>query len=237
MDNDIDGNTLKSYPMYHLTKNNADPYSDFRQRKYINISPNYFTQAVPNVEGEGIVIFGGDTYIAPLTFFSSYFQDIKVAKRDKKNNMWLKLAGIGIAVAGAAAAIFTAGASVAVAAIALTTLGIGAAISSAAVVIEQNKINDIYEKEYREGLKECLTDYQNDDMFSKLTLTSKDGSYTNPWSDDDEIQWAGNMLEDLWFETSVNINWRHGNTRGLPDFINPISNPSEKQIREYLSIN
>ena len=103
------------------------------------------------------------------------------------------------------------------------------------VVIEQNKINEIYDKEYKEGLNETIKDYQNDVLFTRGYLQNDTEEYRNYWSNDDEVQWAGNVLEDLWFETSVNINWRYGNTKGLPDFLNPVTNLSDKQIRDYFT--
>lgn len=222
----IEGNWLKKYPLYYLKKKFVNPYTDFQQRSYINISKSVLT-------GTESIIFGGDSYIVPLTYFTSYFQDIRFADRKKKNNMWLKIAAIAIGVAGAVGSVFTFGATGVIAGAAITAIGIGAAISTAAVVIEQNKISEIYDKKYKEGLNETIKDYQNDVLFTRAYLQNDLETYRNYWSNDDEVQWAGNVLQDLWFETSVNINWRHGNTKGLSDFLNPTTNLSDSQIRDY----
>ena len=222
----IPGNWLKKYPLYYLKRKSVNPYTDFQQRPYINISNTVLT-------GTEATVFGGDSYVVPLTYFTSYFQDIKFANRKKKNNVWLNIAAIAIIAAGAVGSVFTAGATGVLAAAALTAIGVGAAISTAAVVIEQNKIGEIYDKKYRDGLNETIKDSQNDVLFEKSYLQNDEETYRNYWSNDDEVQWAGNILEDLWFETSVNINWRFGNTKGLTDFLNPTTNLSDSQMRNY----
>ena len=222
----IDGNWMKKYPYYHLKRNVNAPYMDFQQRLYINICNTVQTTSE-------VTVFGGDSYVVPLTYFTSYFQDIKFADRKKKKNIWLKIAAIAITAVGAVGSVFTFGATGIAAAAALTAIGIGAAISTAAVIIENNKITEIYDKKYKDGLNETIKDFQNDELFTQRSIQNDSKYFTHKWSNDDEVQWAGNLLEDLWFETSVNMNWRFGNTKGLTDFINPVSNPSEEEIRDY----
>ena len=69
----------------------------------------------------------------------------------------------------------------------------------------------LMKKPMKKGLQEGIED---------IDTVAKFGSHINPIAgSDDEIRWFSDTLSDLWFESSVNMNWRKGSTIGLTDFL------------------
>ena len=182
----------------------TDPYSNFRVLPYYKASKNI--QDVTDTES---TVFSGDSYISPINLTSSIFSDVRIKKRDtKKAQWWVVVLGV---VASVAAIIATGGiaaiglAAVSIAAVSASAIAVGFTISAIASGISVKKMNEVYNNLYEQGLKNVVHDL----------VTKK---YFNPNPIDDSIQWFSDVLEGVYLESSVNMNWRVGSSGEIPDF-------------------
>ena len=169
------------FPYVYLEKDIANPYTSFRTLPYYKVNNNIETSAT-------VQIFDGDTYITPMRYFSSLFIGNQAATRPLKTSVWKIIVGVVVIVGGAVLAYFTGGSG-----LALIPVGVALITSGAS----EEKIKNTYGTEYGKGLSECLLD---GDTFCGFKYYP---------SQDDEVQWFGEVLTDLWFESKVNISLRN----------------------------
>jgi hypothetical protein len=193
--------TVDSIPYVSLRRDLLNPYANFRIGKYYKEHTNIFS-------GDEADIFNGDTYISPMTLTSTIFYDIRLRYRSSKSGIWRIIGGVLLVAFGIVASILTLGLG-----IPATIAIIGAGVSAAASGINQAIIKKTYQEEYEKGLKDTIKDTETNNEFGG-----------NP--PDDEIQYFSDMLENIWFESSVNMNWRLDPNYGpqtfqySPDFLN-----------------
>lgn len=166
-------------------------------------------------------VFNGDSYISPMKYTNSIFYDLYIKKRKTKKS-WFKYLVAGVlAVAGTILIATGVGAALGTLALVGVTaiLGAGAALF-VAQGIQIDALAATYEKAYEDGLREGVEDNLTKAYF---------GTHLSPiTAGDDQIRWFTQTLSDLWFESSVNMNWRKGTTIGLTDFLD-----SPAKILEY----
>ena len=209
----------KKLPYVVMYKDNLDPYSNFRILPYYkeNVNPIMFN----NDEDSSVAIFNGDSYVSSVRYVNTVFWDNRVAKRAGKTNALKKIVGAFLVVLGALligtgigapAGTLIIGAGIAV-------VGAGALFVSSG--IKQDNFNKAYVEEYDKGLRKTTLDNWVNTFYN---YTADVGNYFPvPWGgqtkwssqhaksgpSDDTIQWIGDCLTDLWFESSINTNLRH----------------------------
>lgn len=198
---------LNKFPYVYFEKDIADPYPAFRLDPYYKVSTN--------IESDSeIDVFEGDVYISPMRYYSSPFIEDQAAYRVGKNGTWKIILGGLIAAASVVLAFFTAGATLA---------AIGPALSLINSGVDTNKLSQAYSIEYGRGLKECLIDADTFQGFK----------YYSPI--DDEVQWFGEVLTDVWFESAVNISLRHDTTESSEKFF--MDSPGVPQGSSFMKFN
>lgn len=212
-------------PYVILKKNNLEAYSNFRTLPYYkeSVNPYYF-------EGTGIndiaVVYGGDSYVAPVRYVNSTFWDNRVANRKGKRSFLKTVLGAVLAVVGAALLLITGGGSTLIIGAGVALIGAGALFTSSGIKL--NNINKIYAEEYEKGLRQTVLDdwvdafynYKNNSYTQDFGFTGGGGTgHMGPG--DDTIQWIGECITDLWFESSVNISLRnHFWESNAPTYLN-----------------
>lgn len=204
--------TQNNLPYVLLTRENQNPYSNFRSLPYYKetLNPVYF-----NYTGRSEVnIFNGDSYLSPMRYVSTVFWDNRIADRKgKSTSTWKKILGGLLIVAGVVGAIITGGASLALVGAGIAVAGVGALLASSG--IKEDNFNKAYAEEYDKGLrKTALDDWVS--TFYEYKINNPFGfigagvNYGQHGPSDDTIQWIGDCISELWFETSVNTNLRNG---------------------------
>lgn len=235
-DNKIGIITLKSplneiltdrLPYVIMGRTVLDPYSNYRLLPYYKTSLNLETNSTSST-------FGGDTYIAPMRYVNTVFWENRVARRANRTSGWSYIAGIALVLGGAALAIFTGGTSLYLAAAGVALLGAGTLFVSSG--IKMDAIAKAYGEDYGKGLREtALDNFVKEEYRPTTKATGKSGP------SDDTIQWIGDAITDLWFETSVNIQLRNSMTSTLPTFLNApgvqeSGNDSPQKIWEFFGL-
>lgn len=187
-------------PYVVLKRNLASPYSNFRYMPYYKQGKNinHFVEGEPSTT----TIFGGDAYIGSMRYFNSFYYDIRLRRRKTKSGLFNIILGGLAVIAGALITIGTLGGG---AALGIAVAGFG--ISQIATGINKEQIGKVYNELYEQGLRKCIKDDDTEKTFNHDDVP------------DDEIQWMGEAVTNLWFESSVNIGLRQGMTMNLPDFL------------------
>jgi len=239
-------------PYVVYKRNILDNYSTFRQSTYYKVHTNielFGSNTTSNVE-----VFGGDSMVHPMRYVNTVFWDTRVAKRAGRTNAWNIVLAAVLFVAAVVIAIFSWGTGVAASAALIGTgaalIAAGGAALFASAAVKEAAYRKAYSEEYAKGLRETALDkwvryfYQYPNYNTNLDNSFGIPVYTSEWNDgvdgpsDDTVQWIGDCITDLWFETSVNISLRNGFTSNLathlnaPGFIES-GNTSQMVCREY----
>lgn len=227
-----DGVTIEDeskLPYVVFKRNNLNSYSNFRLLPYYMDSkkPQYFSDN--HSETSETTIFSGDSYVSPMRYVNTVFWDNRVAKRVGKSSALTVVVGIFVAVVGAVLAIFTAGGSSILIGLGIAMIGGGVLILSSG--IKQDNWNKAYLREYDKGLRFTALDiwvktfYEYTNRVVRYFPIPWTGQTEHAWSSarsgpsDDTIQWIGDCLTNLWFESSININLRVKMSSGVPNFL------------------
>lgn len=221
---------MNSLPYVYFLKDNANPYANFRLSPYYKDSknPHYFI-----VPSETATIFNGDSYICPMRYVNSIFYDNRIKKRKGKSSALSFIVGAILILAAVAITVFSLGAGSAVG-VALISAGTSLLIGGGTLLImsgiKQDAWNKAYNQFYKDGLRETIADdYVQFD--TDPNNGHQRGFAKNP--SDDEIQWLGDCI-NVWFESAVNMNVRHGCTDNTPDFLGaPGSGELGATVPEY----
>ena len=204
-------------PYVILKKRNLDSYSNFRVLPYYKDSNNPFLFPI-DATTDTATVFGGDSFVSPMRYANSCFWTNRPAKRAGRTSALTIIVGVLVAIIGVVLAAFTFGTSTLLVGVGIAIAGAGALITSSG--IKQANFNKAYNEEYDKGLRETLLDDWVDAFYNY-----RDNSYTNPGDgtfgfsgngetaqngpSDDTIQWIGDCITDLWFESKVNISLRN----------------------------
>lgn len=203
-------------PYVSLINEITTSYSDFMTRAYYKVhnNPVMFEN---NTVVNSIKLYSGDSMVQSQCITSSNVIDIIPGNRTKKNKVLQIIVSV-VALVGAAALIATgigAVAGIEVAATAAATLvSTGFMVAQYAIsylisgIKMQNLIN-MYESDYGLGLKQNVLD-----GVSKFCMTLLDKGYYN----DDVISVHSQVVNNIYFETSLNIALRLGLSTDSSDF-------------------
>lgn len=211
-------------PYVILGKYGADPYSNFRTLPYYKESMKVETFNETTNQGS-TNIFNGDSYVVPMRYTNTVFWDNRLANRAGKTSVWNYIIGGIVIVVGAVLAFFTAGATTVVIGLGVSLIGAGALFVASGVT--RDAMVKAYNEEYAKGLRETALDdwvdafYKYRDnaytqLFGFIASKGRTG-YSGP--SDDEIQWMGDCLTDLWFDTTINISLRNKMVSDVPTFL------------------
>lgn len=190
-------------PYVIITKDNDDPYPNFRTAPYYRDSINMLT-------GSTAKVFGGDTVVSSMRYVNTMFWENRVAKRAGKTSAWKTIAGVALVIVGAVLAFFTAGATTIVVGAGIALIGAGALYVASG--IKQAAVMKAYSEAYDKGLRETALDDFVNSYYRRLD--GKDGP------SDDEIQWIADCATDLFFDSSINMYLRTKINGSTPSFLN-----------------
>lgn len=196
--------TTETLPYVVIGRDIADNYSNFR------LLP-YYKQSINIQSGSTATVFSGDSYVAPMRYVNTVFWENRVAKRAGRTSILNYILGGALIAIGAVLTFFTAGASTLVIGAGISIIGGGALFLASG--IERDAMVRAYEEAYGKGLRETALD----NWVSGQYRPAGDGINDGP--SDDAIQWIGESLTDLWFDTSVNTHLRHGMITDAPTFL------------------
>jgi len=148
-----------------------------------------------------------------MKYVSSMFYDVRIRNRREKSGIWNTIVGVLSVIAGAILTITGVGAAAGIALI-------GFGVSQISTGIKKDQIAKVYQDLYEQGLQDTVADIDTNNVFG-------------PNPADDTIQWFHDSITDLWFESSVNINWRMGATIGLTDFLSSPTGYDQEQVLQY----
>ena len=201
-----------------LTRKLKTAYSNFRTLPYYLEHNELKTSSTCE-------IYNGDSYISPLKYTSSIFVENKMADRKKKKRFWKIIAGVLSIIGGVALLATGVGLGAGISAISF-----GVAVAASGLKHQQmlNVYSDLMDKEeFNKNLKD--NDYKCFEDEDKYDIRKGD---EKP-SYDDEIRWFHDIIDVLWFESSVNANWRVGSSTGMTDFLNVFQNDSLLTNEKY----
>jgi len=217
-------------PYVALLRENKNAYANFRTLPYYRqgVNPTYFSDS----GGDSCTVFSGDSYVSPLRYVNTVFYRNRPAKRGIKKTFWQKfgkILGPLFIVIGVALSIASGGTSLLLLGAGLGVMGAGALVLSSGIKVDN--FNRTYLEEYEKGLREATKD-----DFTRSMYEYEDSWYTNAYftferrngghrgkdgPSDDSIQWTGDCLTDLWFESGVNASLRYGaESEATPSFLN-----------------
>jgi hypothetical protein len=228
-----------NYPYVLLKKNNDAAYVNFRNIPYYKESknPHYFVnQITPSVAN----IYNGDTYISPLTYNNTVFNENRVAFRSGKNHAWKYVVGAVLIAAAIVVSVLTFGTGTVAATVGVTaaisalftTVGAGVLLISSG--IKGSNMNKAYNEEWNKGLRDTVSDtpigslygtnanpsaYYNPMTPSQHNIlhATSTGTYDGP--SDDTIQWVGDCISDFWLESTINTHLRNRLKGDFPCFM------------------
>ena len=193
-------------PYLILKRDLIDHYANFMSVDYLVVGKhNKFESASDTIE-----VYGGDANVVSMKYAACYYNDNVMASRDKKRGIWSKVLGVLAVIGGALLTTVNPVAGAMVVGYGLSKISSG--ISEAAIA-----------KAYGEAY--------GDKGDNKVSDVIEDLDLTNSFEDDpedDQVQWMGEALNNLWIETSVKVGLRHGNTTIAPDFLNSPSQLAEE---------
>lgn len=204
-----------------LKRNNSSCYAGFMTSEYYSEHNNMFLFDEQTESTDDI--YNGDCYTTPATIVSTMYYDFIFANRTKKNKVWKIILGVVMVIAGIVGAIFTGGSSLTLTvAGALSLMAISYGISLAISGIQFETLKNMIDEHYEAGLKSCVEDGDNWLIKDPETSLPTDyGTYLQPTAnDDDSFLWFADRLDNIYFDSSVNMAMRSGMTVGLSDFVN-----------------
>lgn len=199
--------TMTDYLPYILMyKDISNPYSDFR-------TAPFYKQHANAAATSSATLYSGDSYVSPMTVTTSSFHDIKLRERTANSGVWSIVGGSILATLGIVA-LFIPGAEMLSPAL----------LQNATVLLKkgvtQYNLKKAYEEDYTKGLKDVTKD---GDMVTEFM--------SNPA--DDEIQYFFDILENVWFESSINISLRTEPNYGSKQFLASPGGYSPDLIKNY----
>ena len=217
---DVVNPVVNNLPYVYLGKNILDSYSNFRTLPYYKESINIekFNNAVGTA-----TIFNGDTYVCPMRYTNTTFWDNRIAKRAGRTSAWNYIIG-GLLVAIGTVLLIFGGSGALVIGAGVAIIGGGALFIASGV--ERDMMVKAYYEEYAKGLRETALDdwvdafykYRNN-FYTQLFGFSGNGGTGRTGPSDDEIQWIGDTLTDLWFESTINMSLRNKMVSDAPTFL------------------
>lgn len=205
------GLRIDKLPYGYFLRDLDDYYVDFGNRPYYIISDLIRVDDPKYLQIEKCNVFRGDCFNSVIKYTTGIQYDVRIKTRGKKNTVWMYIVGSLGVVGGVVGSFFTAGA---------TSVLVGPSIALIQNGIRTDVAFNTMKKFNDSNGKECLTD-----VWVKNLIDVN--------QDDDEIQWLFESVDNLIFESVLNINWRVGTSiSDITDYLDPYKyNPSE--LKQY----
>jgi hypothetical protein len=194
-----------------LKRSLSDPYSNYEVLPYYREHTNMIS--FNSSQESSVIIFNGDSYISPIKYTSSLFYDTRLRKRRTKSGLFNFIVA-GLSIAGGVVAGILGSPQGAIAAISY-------GLAQASTGLERTRLSKVYNDLYDAGLKETIDDEDTLDHFIE-----------NP--SDDEVRHVFDILDTLWLESSVNMNWRLGSNIGITDYLDPLTAYDKEELKSYV---
>lgn len=204
-------------PYVYLYRHVSNPYGDFQTRPYY--AATKFMRFVPT-QKEACRTFNGDCFLSPMKYTTGSLYDIRMKKRKKKDTIAQYVIGSAMIAGGVATTV-------------LSTIYAGGAANGVGMASVSIGISQI-----QNGMNIDAA-YKNRGVFDDIKgkRAMKDGwvaDLVDTEQYDDEIQWLFESIDNLWFESKINMNWRVGsNTSAVTDYLDPISGYNPSKLRDY----
>lgn len=209
---DYDEDLRGKIPYVYLRRDIPDPYSTFRTLPFYKASTNIHDSA-----DDVVSVFGGDTFITPMRYVNTVFWDNRIAERAGRTSAWNYIIGAILIVVGVVLLIFTGGTSSVIIGAGIAVIGGGALFIASG--IKRDNLVKAYNEEYDKGLRTTALDSWVNGEYRDMTGSYGGTIRTADTPEDDEIQWIGDCVTDLWFESKVNTLVRNGFAVDTPTFI------------------
>lgn len=232
---DVDFNSYKpdnhKYPYMYIMKDNSTFYQGFRNNPYYLVSTEVFTESTCKV-------FGGDTFIVPMRYSNHIYGGAVAAIRRNKVNAWQWIGSLLIAALGVALAAFTGGGTLLIAGGILIALG--AVTTFVATMIESSKFSEIYGDKWQANLDRTVFDFPYAHIFVREHPQDPQPSYNpdpryQPWADD-TFRWWGDIVGDLWFETTLNVSLRVPPTNMENNYLLPLKSYMGDSTGDFINV-
>jgi hypothetical protein len=207
---DYNENVLGTIPYLYMKRDILDSYSTFRTLPYYKASNNITDTSVT-------AVFGGDTYVNPIRYVNTVFWDNRIAERAGRTSVWNYIIGAILAVVGTILAFFTGGASTVIVGAGIAIIGGGALFIASGV--KRDALVRAYNDEYDRGLRETALDDWTNVEYRNMIGTYNGSPRGADTPEDDEIQWIGDCITNLWFESQINLSLRNGFSVDTPTFM------------------
>lgn len=192
------------FPYVYIKRNNSTFYQNFRNRPYYLASGEVFT-------GDTCKVFGGDTHVVPLRYSNHIFGNAVAALRREELSTWAMIGSVLLVIAGVVLAVTSGG--LALPLVGGILLALGGVVTGAATMIQAEKFSEIYTEKWKNNLDKTVFDYFYSMLFTRESPHSPLGDSYEPdphhlsWQDD-TFRWFGDIVGDLWFETTLNLSLR-----------------------------
>jgi hypothetical protein len=198
-------------PYVVMKRTLTDPYGNFRVLPYYKENANIIN--LSGATDNTVTIFNGDSYISSMRYVSSSYYDLRIKDRDRKSGALNFIIGVLGVLVGAVLIATGVGAAAGIA-----VIGLG--VTQLATGFKVAQASRVYQDLYDQGLQDTVDDDATQQYFA-------------PDPQDDELQWMTDVVTNLWFESSVNMNWRQGNTVGLTDFLSSPGDVDTEALNSY----
>ena len=209
-------NTGNKFPYVYIKKNHNTFYQNFRNAVFYTTSDEMFTE-------DTCVVYGGDTYISPLRYSNHIFLNAVGAIRKEKQS-FLKVLGAILAVVVAVIATIVAppaGIALTATLVGAGLLAIGGIALGAAAIVENAKFLDVYVDKWKQGLDKSTYDTIVHRQFIDPNINKSE----QLWYRDDTFNWFGDVVGDLWFESTLNMSLRVPPRTHSNNFLQPLRPP------------
>ena len=189
----------RKFPYVYIRKDHNTFYQNFTNAIYYTVDDRMFT-------GSTCTVFGGDTYISPLRYSNHIFLNAVAAIRKEKQSFFKVLGAILAVVVAVIATIIAPPAGIALTAtlVGAGLLALGGIALGAGAIVENAKFISIYTEKWQQGLDKSTYDLFTHREFIDPNVNKSEQLYYR----DDTFNWMGDVVGDLWFESTLNMSLR-----------------------------
>lgn len=199
------------YPYVYIKSNKTTFYQNYRMNPYYKMDNKIYNT-------KECTVFGGDTYISPLKYSTHTYLNSAGAYRRERLKAWqiaLGIVTIGIAIVVAVLS----GGTLAWVGAGLVMLGSSVFIGAA--IVEVDTFSKLYKDKWTKGLGNSVTDW----AIHQLFINDDENNGNQMFFKDDTFRWIGEAVDEMWFESQINMSLRVMPRTDLTNFIKPFSNP------------
>lgn len=223
------------FPYVYIKKDNSSFYQNFRTNPYYLSSTEVFNQSTCKV-------FGGDTVVSPLRYSNHIFGNGVAALRRKKISGWALIGSIVTVLVSVFLIVISGGLATGGALVlAGGILGaLGGILTGTAALIEVSKFTEIYADKWQNNLDKTVFDFIYARLFVREypneTLQDYEPDPHHLSWKDDTFRWFGDIVGDLWFESTLNMSLRVPPTNMENNYLKPLKSYMGDRTSQLLNL-